>query len=691
MPSSSADYFAPTPNVHNWQAASAVSSPNASDLAASPKVDDSREKHGAWSPLSSNVEVPYNTATMQREKEASSPPASSLHVPASINGSQEKKEMSSPTSIIYTAPRGLGIAEKINATNTVAVRPEQRDNVSNVSLPAATTASAQAIEHVSKTSPIQEEAASAQVVPEISLPEDFALPDDPSIFCNSCERPVDAQSGIYMSRETLETNDYDNDDDEPSVWCTPCQAKSPKNHNDKMRVRVEGVWYGTYSAYRLFISREPETQDSSLVKAMKTRDLLRVEVLAEVPGLRDPADANGNAPIHIAAQLGLVKEAECLLKHDSLDLEARNVISHTPLGTAILAKNVAMIRLLLDHGAELSTFDRQKRMALHIACLSRSPEVVSMILGAVPARQLSTYVNQTRDDGPTALLTACKSGEIAIVELLLEARAEPNIRSGALWATNLLPTSQSGIAILHLLVDHGADLFAADAEGWTHLHVNAAFGRDDICSEILAIGTGRKQSMAADDDRSIKKRASRAAPSFNLDLKTKKGATALYLAAQMGHKDAARVLLEHGASADVAYEPASSRADWHTPLGIASAAGHEGLVAVLVKGGAPLDQVSNDNTALFLAARNGHLEVCRLLVEAGAGLEYKRQGESTAVFIAAKCGFVKVVRYLIDAGARDWPLNKAKTYLRLWFKSEVPSEIKSEIISILYDTPLRHF
>jgi ankyrin repeat protein len=395
--------------------------------------------------------------------------------------------------------------------------------------------------------PIQEQATSAEVVPKISPPEDVAPPDDPSIFCNSCERPVDAQSGIYMSRETLETNDYDNDDDEPSVWCTPCQAKYPKDHNGKMRVRVEGVWYGDYSAYRLFISREPEAQDSNLVKAMKARDLLRVGVLAEVPGLRDPADANGNTPMHIAAQLGLVKEAECLLKHDSLDLEARNVISHTPLGTAILAKNVAMIRLLLDHGAELSTFDRQKRMALHLACLSRSPEIVSMILGAVPARQLSTYVNQTRDDGLTALLTACKTGEIAIVELLLEARAEPNIRSGALWATNLLPTSQAGITILHLLIDRGADLFATDAEGWTHLHVNAAFGRDDICSEILAIGTGRKKSTAADDDRSIKKRASRAAPSFNLDLKTKKGATALYLAARMCHKDAARVLLEHGA------------------------------------------------------------------------------------------------------------------------------------------------
>ena len=57
-----------------------------------------------------------------------------------------------------------------------------------------------------------------------------------------------------------------------------------------------------------------------------------------------------------------------------------------------------------------------------------------------------------------------------------------------------------------------------------------------------------------------------------------------------------------------------------TPLCIAAQRGHLEVVRVLVESGANKDQGKTDDgaTPLFVAAHEGHLEVVRFLVEAGA-------------------------------------------------------------------------
>ena len=75
----------------------------------------------------------------------------------------------------------------------------------------------------------------------------------------------------------------------------------------------------------------------------------------------------------------------------------------------------------------------------------------------------------------------------------------------------------------------------------------------------------------------------------------------------------------------------------------------------------------NGAGALFQAASRGHLEVCRLLLDAGADLEAVDDAGLRPLHSAAEAGHVQLVRLLLDAGAEleaedeggDRPLHEA--------------------------------
>ncbi|XP_038609316.1 ankyrin repeat domain-containing protein 39 isoform X1 [Tachyglossus aculeatus] len=56
-------------------------------------------------------------------------------------------------------------------------------------------------------------------------------------------------------------------------------------------------------------------------------------------------------------------------------------------------------------------------------------------------------------------------------------------------------------------------------------------------------------------------------------------------------------------------------------------------------------------TALHYASRNGHLEVCQLLLESGAECDAQTHGGATALHRACYCGHADVARLLLSHGA----------------------------------------
>ena len=123
----------------------------------------------------------------------------------------------------------------------------------------------------------------------------------------------------------------------------------------------------------------------------------------------------------------------------------------------------------------------------------------------------------------------------------------------------------------------------------------------------------------------------------NKDQGTRDGTTPLFIAAQKGHFEVVRFLVESSANKDQ-----GKADDGVTPLFIAAQNGHFEVVRFLVESGASKDA----------AAHNGHLQVVRFLVESGASKDTGRTHDGgTPLHAAAHNGHLQVVRFLVESSA----------------------------------------
>ncbi|KAL7881882.1 hypothetical protein AOLI_G00087310 [Acnodon oligacanthus] len=126
-------------------------------------------------------------------------------------------------------------------------------------------------------------------------------------------------------------------------------------------------------------------------------------------------------------------------------------------------------------------------------------------------------------------------------------------------------------------------------------------------------------------------------------------APVLCVQAHLGHHEMVALLLEFGASVDVASESGMS------PLSYAAAAGHLGLVSLLCKRGAKLDHVDkNGQSALVHAALRGHPDIIQYLLEQKWSredqqheLSLKSKALQQSLIAASSMGHTQVVKSLL--------------------------------------------
>jgi ankyrin repeat protein len=115
-------------------------------------------------------------------------------------------------------------------------------------------------------------------------------------------------------------------------------------------------------------------------------------------------------------------------------------------------------------------------------------------------------VNAQADDGKTALHWAAQNHDLAEMEYLLNQKADPHLRIhdsvyytsngftplhfqlGAYASLTTSPSAADRIKGIELLLKHGADINAKDANGNTPLHLAAEWGDPEIVSALLARG-----------------------------------------------------------------------------------------------------------------------------------------------------------------------------------------------------------
>uniref|UniRef100_A0A8C5LVE9 Ankyrin repeat and sterile alpha motif domain containing 1A n=1 Tax=Leptobrachium leishanense TaxID=445787 RepID=A0A8C5LVE9_9ANUR len=248
-------------------------------------------------------------------------------------------------------------------------------------------------------------------------------------------------------------------------------------------------------------------------------------------------------------------------------------------------------------------------------------------------------VNCVDNSGYTPLHHASLNGHKDVVEVLLRNEAVTNIADSKGCFPLHLAAWKGDAHIVRLLIHHGP----------SHAKIN-----EQNVPEVKKYGPFHPYVNAKNNDNE----------------------TALHCAAQYGHTEVVRVLLEE------LTDPTMRNNKMETPLDLAALYGRLEVVKLLLNAHPNLLSChTRKHTPLHLAARNGHRTVVRVLLDAAMDIDYQTE-KGTALHEAALYGKTDVVQMLLEAGI-DVHITDNKGMTALDVVQEVPSQKSQQIAALI--------
>jgi len=243
----------------------------------------------------------------------------------------------------------------------------------------------------------------------------------------------------------------------------------------------------------------------------------------------------------------------------------------------------------------------------------------------------------------SALVDAAKNKDKESVRTLLRQRADVNVpepdgTTALQWAAHW-----NDLETVDLLLRAGADVRAVNRYGATALSEASSNGSRALVERLLQAG--------ADPNTLV----------------TTQGETVLMTASRVGNADAVKALLDHGA-----YVDARENSRGQTALMWAAAEGHPAVIKLLLEHGADHKVRSLDRdtaspklaagtpaapifrgglTALLFAARQGHTEAVKALLDAGVDINQTDSDGNSALVLSLLNSHYDLAQLMIDVGA----------------------------------------
>jgi len=322
------------------------------------------------------------------------------------------------------------------------------------------------------------------------------------------------------------------------------------------------------------------------------------------------ADSSGKTVLMMAVRSGRPQIVGLVIENGA-DVNAKDKRDETAL--MIAAGNYEIARLLVAKGADVDAKDRSGRTALMGAAWSRTDKVIELLIAK------GADVN-ARDN----------NGETALIKVML------TLKQYGRWYSH---------STAKLLIAKGADVNATDKDGKTALELAVENGHPQLADMLRAHGA--KEQETSDRTTTAKP------PAVGLDAVDRSGFTELMTACLKGDEQLARSLIEKGADVNARVK------NGPTALMYAARQGETETVKLLIKKGADVNAKDIEGTVLMQTMSAVDIakakEIVETLIAHGADVNARAHvianNPETALMAAVDWRRVELARILIAKGA----------------------------------------
>ena len=353
----------------------------------------------------------------------------------------------------------------------------------------------------------------------------------------------------------------------------------------------------------------------SLASSIAQREIVKLLLLERA----DPniTNADGDACLHRAVNANCSDEMLKDLILYGADVNAVNKKGRTPLLLSCIFGQMDSVRALLEAGADPTIGDEEGFSCLHAAVDGQCSK------GTLQALiDHGAHIDAKRNDGTTALLSACKRGQSTSVIFLLDSGADMNIRKpDGNTCLYLAVHGHCSKETLQKIIDQGSNVNALNRNGETAL-IRACYDANSESVRVLleneaepniSDALGNSSLLAAIYGRCTYETVKEIIRcKADLDAQDKNGRTALLLACIYRQQETAQVLIESGSNPNIA--------DNHG-CGSLYAAVFTGcrknIIRALIDHGADVNATNKDKfTAIMIACAKKRLNAIHVLLKA---------------------------------------------------------------------------
>ncbi|CAK42627.1 uncharacterized protein An15g06750 [Aspergillus niger] len=400
---------------------------------------------------------------------------------------------------------------------------------------------------------------------------------------------------------------------------------------------------GIRKAFQLAVQVPELVTEAHLAAFFGSENALRE--LLEAGYALNSLDATNRSPLSWAAENGHEEATRFLIKQ-GLVIDHKDRWGLTPLALAANKGNPEVMSLLLSNGASPDLKGNAGRTPLMLGCQKGHDYVM---------------------DGDTMLWAAIDSQK-KVVELLLEANCDPNLKDERGWTALHYAARYSHSEVIKLLLAKGADRLSTDNAGQTALFNAARYGNGFVVDLLLKQGfdpnhmdaSGMTPLLLALEHKCYRTAMALIHIGICADVRSRRrGITPLICAIQEDHNRIARCLLDCGADPNLTDQKLG-----RPPLVWAARRGNYSMVEALLSRGVDADsQDRNGWTALLVAIaldrkETGDEALVKQILESGGYPEAHSFHVMSPVTRPTRRGYEGIVRLLLQYKANPDAANR---------------------------------